>query len=240
MHVTSVSVDARCGGERTTGASERQGRGRDWATFPQAFPQPMDHCIASVSTGVIDSASTPVDFHRFVASPPHDVRVVTRAYPPGGTRETHVSTKQPEAQEDSRLPSAHADEGRPCRPEGPQEAWSSTPVSLIWRVRDRDTFGRLARARPWRRGPITIRVVRTHGENDPPRVAYAIGRKSGNAVVRNRLRRRLRSAMSDTRGILKPGHSYLVSASSGAAGLTYSDLVFRVSEAVRAAGVDAR
>lgn len=97
VHVTAVSVDARCGGERTTGVGKRQGKRHDSATFPQGFPQAMDDRIARISTGVIESASTPVGFPRFVASPPHDVRVITWAYPSGGKRETHVSTEQPEA-----------------------------------------------------------------------------------------------------------------------------------------------
>lgn len=48
----------------------------------------------------------------------------------------------------------------------------------------------------------------------PPRVAYAIGRKVGGAVVRNRVRRRLRAIFAELAGpsqALVPAGAYLVS-----------------------------
>ena len=50
----------------------------------------------------------------------------------------------------------------------------------------------------------------------PPRVAYAIGRRSGNAVERNRIRRRLRHIVSNHAARLLPDHQYLVGASPAA------------------------
>jgi ribonuclease P protein component len=51
----------------------------------------------------------------------------------------------------------------------------------------------------------------------PPRVAFAVGRSVGGAVVRNRLRRRLRAAVGDAArsGALPPGW-YLIGASTAA------------------------
>jgi len=56
-------------------------------------------------------------------------------------------------------------------------------------------------------------------------VAYGIGRSVGNAVVRNRLRRRLRAVMNgvDARGSL-PAGDYLVRAEPSAAGATFAEL----------------
>ena len=50
----------------------------------------------------------------------------------------------------------------------------------------------------------------------PPRVAYAIGRRSGNAVERNRIRRRLRHVVSNHGERLLADHQYLLGASPAA------------------------
>ena len=61
---------------------------------------------------------------------------------------------------------------------------------------------------------------------DRVRVAYAIGRRVGPAVVRNRLRRQLRAAVREvdrSSGGLAPG-AYLVSLRPEAAGRRYAEL----------------
>ncbi len=68
-------------------------------------------------------------------------------------------------------------------------------------------------------------------ESDPPRVAYAVGRGVGGAVVRNRVRRRLRAAARTHAAELLPGRAYLVSARPDAATRSYAEL----SEALREA-----
>ena len=68
---------------------------------------------------------------------------------------------------------------------------------------------------------------------DQAQVAYAIGKAVGGAVVRNRLRRRLRAVMTDVEhdGALTPG-LYLVGATPPAAATPFSDLRAHVSRAV--------
>jgi ribonuclease P protein component len=56
-------------------------------------------------------------------------------------------------------------------------------------------------------------------------VAYAISRAVGTAVVRNRLRRRLRALVA-TRGELLPPGTYLIGAAPGAAARSSSELRF--------------
>ncbi len=59
---------------------------------------------------------------------------------------------------------------------------------------------------------------------EPPRIAFAIGRPVGNAVVRNRVRRRLRAAAREHRALLEPGWGYLIRAVPTSASATYGEL----------------
>lgn len=58
--------------------------------------------------------------------------------------------------------------------------------------------------------------------SEPPRVAFSVGRPVGNAVVRNRVRRRLRAALREHADYLQPGAAYLVRATPGAADDDYA------------------
>ena len=83
-------------------------------------------------------------------------------------------------------------------------------------------------------GPVQVRYLQSAGgcELASPSVAFAVGRRAGNAVTRNRIRRRLRAAL----GQLPPGTlqngCYLVGAGTSAAGLPFSVLVDHVERAV--------
>lgn len=149
--------------------------------------------------------------------------------------EAHVSAQQPAPREASRVPAPDGDpRGSGHRPDAPAEG-PRPPVGLIWRVRDRATFEAFRReGRRARRGDVSVAFVPApHG---PPRVAYGIGRHVGPAVVRNRVRRRLRAAAREIHGAdgLAPG-AYLVTVRPGAASLPYADLRRRLADACAAA-----
>lgn len=69
---------------------------------------------------------------------------------------------------------------------------------------------------------------------EPPRVAYAVGRRVGSAVVRNRVRRRLRAATHAHAETLVAGRAYLVSVGGAAAASTYAELSESLHDAFRA------
>jgi ribonuclease P protein component len=69
---------------------------------------------------------------------------------------------------------------------------------------------------------------------DLPEVGYAIGRRVGNAVVRNRLRRRLRAIVSEQAPNLPVG-AYMVVVGPGGPGLRYDELKVAMSQAVERA-----
>jgi ribonuclease P protein component len=65
-------------------------------------------------------------------------------------------------------------------------------------------------------------------------IAYALSKKLGGAVVRNRLRRRLRAIVSTEGVTLTPG-AYLVSAGPGATELSFEELRAAMGQALRVA-----
>jgi ribonuclease P protein component len=163
--------------------------------------------------------------------------------------EAHVSAERPEAGQAARVPAPDVDPRRPGHPLGPSAQGPSQPVGLslspsptklggeagprIWTVRDRATFEALRRkGRRVKRGAITVTWV-AGDPAEPPRVAYAIGRRAGGAVVRNRIRRRLRAITREVGAQLRPG-AYLVGASAAAASLPYRDLKATVCQALAA------
>jgi ribonuclease P protein component len=81
---------------------------------------------------------------------------------------------------------------------------------LIWRIRERDAFARLGREGFRIRTSSLWCTYLPDPAAVPPRVAFAIGRAVGPAVVRNRLRRRLRALLASSLE-LPPGW-YLIGA----------------------------
>lgn len=104
---------------------------------------------------------------------------------------------------------------------------------MVWRVQDRATFEALRRSsHRARRGPVSVTFAAV-GHVAEPRVAYAIGKRVGKAVVRNRLRRQIRAVVDGMTGL--PTGAYLVSVGPGATVLTYEDLRTKVITAMTAA-----
>ena len=104
-------------------------------------------------------------------------------------------------------------------------------MGTIWRLSDPAAFARLRSTRKRARsGALWMAFVPPVDPATPPRVAFAIGRKVGGAVVRNRLRRRLRAALS---GVDLPAGDYLVGATPAAAVTTWNELNQQVSGMIR-------
>jgi ribonuclease P protein component len=94
---------------------------------------------------------------------------------------------------------------------------------LIGRIHERTIFRRLRREGvSVRVGPLWCSVLL-----DPsvsvPHVAYALGRATGPAVVRNRLRRQLRNIVRSNDAAL-PGGWFLIGADARATSMTFAEL----------------
>ena len=110
---------------------------------------------------------------------------------------------------------------------------------MIDRIGDRATFATFARGRHAHCGPVRVRFVAGPAQTRPTaRVAYAINRRTGNAVLRNRIRRRLRAALCvlDCHGEGPlPSGAYLFSAEASVATLPFEELTSLVRCVVRRA-----
>ena len=155
----------------------------------------------------------------------------------GDRREAYLSTQHPSSCQDARFPRPYEHARRPGRPQGSPRQGSRPPVGLIDSIRDRDVFVRLGRdGVRFRRGSLWCTYLA-----DPalPRahVAFAIGRPVGGAVVRNRLRRRLRMIVRDQ--ALRPGW-WLIGARPDAVELTFDSLAETVAELAERVAADRR
>ena len=161
--------------------------------------------------------------------------------------ETDVPTECAQARKDPRLSQAHVDEGRTCSDQGAPGEGSPTPVGVssgpppvrapdrgVGRIRSRHTFEELRRSGVrGRSGPLTVSFVR-HPEWPGPELAYAITRRAGNAVTRNRLRRRLRAIVSEQAPTL-PAGAYVVSTGPGGPLFDFDELKVAMGQALEKA-----
>jgi ribonuclease P protein component len=109
----------------------------------------------------------------------------------------------------------------------------------LWRITDRASFLALRqRGQRARRGPLTVTwLPPAPGEPvTPPRAGFAVGKATGGAVLRNRVRRRLRAALRQLaeEGRL-PAGTYLLGGSAPLATLPWADLVDLVGATIEEA-----
>lgn len=145
-------------------------------------------------------------------------------------RETDIPAEQPETQEETRIPAPDAQSSGPRGDSTSPHQGPLPAFGLIWRVRGQSSFRALARGRRRRIGNLEVRSVVLGSNQEPPRVAFAVGRSVGGAVTRNRVRRHLRAAAREHARILEPGTAYLVRATPEVALNPYAD----VSDTLRA------
>ena len=151
--------------------------------------------------------------------------------------ETSFSTPQPPPREASRVPSPYGDEGRAGGAEGAPPEGPAPPGSLTWRTRGRSAFEGLRRASTVRSGPFTLSWLPAV-PGQPPALAFAIGKRVGNAVVRNRLRRRLREAAR--RLVTLPPGTYLIRARPEAVALSFQEISSHLARAVSSLPISGR
>lgn len=135
--------------------------------------------------------------------------------------EAHLPTEQSPSGQEARVPSSDEHSRRSGNPEGPSGQGPPQAVGLIDSLRGRGDFQRLrAEGRRWSSGPVWC-IYRPADDPSSPRVAFAIGRTVGNAVVRNRVRRRLREIL---RVSSLPAGDFLFGVAPAGAGIAFDQL----------------
>ena len=85
--------------------------------------------------------------------------------------------------------------------------------------------------------PRLVWVMRPRGDEAPSRFAIVVGKRVGNAVCRNRARRRVREAVRGLVKDLKPGYDVVLIARPPAATTTFSGIVLAVANLAARSGV---
>lgn len=114
--------------------------------------------------------------------------------------ETHFSTKPPCSRAPARIPQPHGHQEWPAGSRPPPRQGPEAPVGLIpvipvvERLKQRREFLAVAGARhKWAAPGLVLQARRRNGIAGGPRIGFTASRKVGNAVCRNRARRRLRA-----------------------------------------------
>jgi len=106
----------------------------------------------------------------------------------------------------------------------------------LWRITDRSSFLALRHeGRRARRGALTVTwLAPTPGQPPtPPRAGFAIGKATGGAVLRNRVRRRLRAALRELAAAGRlPAGTYLLGGGPALATMPWPDLVDLVATTI--------
>ena len=86
-----------------------------------------------------------------------------------------------------------------------------------------------------RRGPLFLVEALARSDSGPPRVGLTVTRKVGNAVVRNRVRRRLNEAVRVlAAGDMQPGNDYVVVGRKEVLTAPFADIGAELSRRFRA------
>jgi ribonuclease P protein component len=147
-------------------------------------------------------------------------------------REAHLATIEDCPQTPAWLSRPHGHQRRTQGLERAPRAWPAAPGRLrsqramarIERLIKRADFLRSAQGKRWNSGSFALQMI-ANGEESTSRLGFTVSRKNGNAVKRNRIKRRLKAALgqqSDDAFIA--GHDYVIVARPKALTMPFADL----------------
>jgi ribonuclease P protein component len=157
-----------------------------------------------------------------------------------------ISAQEAASRQGAWIPRPHEDGGRPARGrlsagEGPEAAHGLTggrshnSLRLVMLSRPGD-FARLAEEGVARTHPLLVgRFTRT--DLDQTRFGLATGKRLGGAVIRNRVRRRIREVLRAMAPSFQPGWDVLIIARPAVVEADHEALVAALRRVLRAGGV---
>ena len=132
--------------------------------------------------------------------------------------ETHIPAKQSCPQAPARFSFAHCHQGRTQDYRAPPGKGAETAVGLIPlesvksmdRLKKRAEFVEVSKGARLHRAAFSLQAKRRPIAAGGPRVGFTVTRKTGNAVERNRIRRRLGAAVNEARTSAASGIDYVL------------------------------
>ncbi len=108
-----------------------------------------------------------------------------------------------------------------------------------WRLRSPADFGRVRRQGVSRALPsLVIVAARAERPDAPTRIGITVGKRVGGAVVRNRVKRRMREVLRLRYSRIAPGWDLVFIARPRAANASYDDLAAAVADLLRRSGLE--
>jgi ribonuclease P protein component len=103
----------------------------------------------------------------------------------------------------------------------------------VGRLKSRPQFLAVRKGDVRRGRAFLLEVLDRHEPEDPPRVGFTVTKKHGNAVERNRMRRRLKAAVRQSAAIaMKNGHDYVIVARRDVLTTPFAELTERLVERI--------
>ncbi|RWX76867.1 ribonuclease P protein component [Neorhizobium lilium] len=106
-------------------------------------------------------------------------------------------------------------------------------TKTVGRLKSRPQFLAVRNGEVRRGRAFLLEVLDRHQPEDPPRVGFTVTKKHGNAVERNRMRRRLKAAVRQSAAIaMKNGHDYVIVARRDVLNTPFAELTARLVERI--------
>ncbi|MDQ0455234.1 ribonuclease P protein component [Rhizobium paknamense] len=111
---------------------------------------------------------------------------------------------------------------------------SETKELTVGRLKSRPQFLAVREGEKRKGRYVLLEVLDRADPGSPPRVGFTVTKKQGNAVERNRMRRRLKEAVRLTAGFaMKPGHDYVIVARRDVLTAPFEDLTAHLTRRIR-------